>query len=106
MYAYFDSKYAIYDAMFGQAATRFADAMAEPFDGDDPPEVLVASVHRFVDFCTSDTARYQLLFQRTLPDFEPSAESYAPAVRALEEVRGWLRATGSPRHVMSTSGPP
>jgi len=94
VYAYFDSKYAIYDAMFGQAATRFADAMAEPFDGDDPRELLVASARRFVEFCTSDTARYQLLFQRTLPGFEPSAESYAPAVQALDQVRDWLARNG------------
>ncbi len=83
VYAYFDSKKAIYDAMFGQAATQFAEAAAEPFDCDDPRELLVASVHRFFDFCTSDPVRYQLLFQRTLPGFEPSPESYAPAVRAL-----------------------
>ena len=31
-------------------------------------------------FATSDPARYQLLFQRTIPGFEPSPESYAPAV--------------------------
>ena len=31
----------------------------------------------------SDVARYQLLFQRTIPGFEPSPESYAPAQRAL-----------------------
>ncbi len=101
VYAYFDSKYAIYDAMFGQAATRFADTMAEPFDGDDPPELLVASVRRFVEFCTADTARYQLLFQRTLPGFEPSAEAYAPAVRALDAVRNWLARNGitEARHV-------
>jgi AcrR family transcriptional regulator len=101
VYAYFDSKYAIYDAMFGQAAARFADEMAEPFDGDEPPEVLAASVHRLVDFCTSDTARYQLLFQRTLPGFEPSAESYAPSLRAMDQVRGWLARNGitEARHV-------
>lgn len=83
VYAYFESKNAIYDAMFGQAATQFAEVAYEPFDSDDPREILVASVHRFFDFCTSDAARYQLLFQHTLPGFEPSPESYAPAVRAL-----------------------
>ena len=42
VYAYFDSKNAIYDAMFGQAATQFADRMAEPYDCDDPRDLLVA----------------------------------------------------------------
>ena len=41
MYAYFDSKNAIYDAMFGQAAEEFASQMAEPHGSDDLREVLV-----------------------------------------------------------------
>jgi AcrR family transcriptional regulator len=94
VYAYFDSKNAIYDAMFGQAATLFAEKMADPFDCDDPRELLVAGVRRFFEFCTSDTARYQLLFQRTLPGFEPSPESYAPAVRALADTQTRLALNG------------
>ena len=94
LYAYFASKNAIYDAMFGEAATDFADRMAEPYECDDPAEVLVAGVRRFFEFCTSDPARYQLLFQRTLPGFEPSAESYAPAVRALADEKDRLALNG------------
>jgi AcrR family transcriptional regulator len=90
VYAYFESKNAIYDAMFGQAATQFAETIAEPFDDESPRELLVASVHRFFEFCTADPVRYQLLFQRTLPGFEPSPESYEPAVRALAVARQWL----------------
>jgi len=94
VYAYFESKNAIYDAMFGQAATQFAEAAAQPFDCDDPQEVLVASVHRFFEFCMADPVRYQLLFQRVLPGFEPSADSYTPAVRALGFAREWLALNG------------
>jgi len=94
VYAYFDSKHAIYDAMFGRAATEFADRMAEPFETDETTAILVASVRRFIDFCTSDVARYQLLFQRMIPGFEPSAESYAPAVRALDAARERLLLSG------------
>jgi len=94
VYAYFDSKNAIYDAMFGQAAGQFADRMAEPHRSDDPREVLAATARRFAGFCLSDPVRYQLLFQRTLPGFEPSAESYAPAVRALDVLRGVLVRSG------------
>ena len=101
VYAYFDSKNAIYDAMFGRAATEFADRMTQPFDLADPHARLVASARRFVEFCTSDVARYQLLFQRTIRDFAPSAESYAPAVRALDASRKRLRLSGimRPKHV-------
>ena len=103
VYAYFDSKHAIYDAMFGQAATDFADRSIElaSVAADDPQVLFTASMRSFVDFCTSDIARYQLLFQRTIPGFEPSAESYAPAVRALEGVRGRFARHGitDPRHI-------
>ncbi len=101
VYAYFDSKNAIYDAMFGKAATQFAERMAEPYECDDPRDLLVARMRRFCEFCTSDPARYQLLFQRTLPGFEPSPESYAPAVRALHGARELLALNGitEPRHL-------
>ena len=101
IYAYFESKHAIYDAMFGRAATEFADRMDEPFGVDDPRALLVAGVQRFMEFCTREPTRYELLFQRTIPGFEPSPESYAPAVRALESVRQRLAANGvtDPRHL-------
>src|SRR5580704_13525218 len=76
VYAYFDSKDAIYDAMFGRAATEFADWVNAPLEASEPEELLMLRAHRFVEFCTGDVARYQLLFQRTIPNFEPSAESY------------------------------
>ena len=101
LYAYFDSKHAIYDAMFGRAATEFADWIAAPLESTEPAVVLVAAARRFVEFCTTDVARYQLLFQRTIPEFEPSPESYAPAVRALETARERLEGIGitEPRHL-------
>ena len=101
VYAYFESKNAIYDAMFGQAAAEFADTMAEPSECETPRDLLTVAVRRFFQFCTSDSARYQLLFQRTLPGFEPSPQSYAPAVRALEGAWEWLALNGitEPRHL-------
>jgi AcrR family transcriptional regulator len=101
LYAYFDSKHAIYDAMFGRAAAEFADWTARPLEAAEPAAVLVAIAHRFVQFCVMDVHRYQLLFQRTIPEFEPSAESYAPAVRALDMARNSLALGGitDPRHL-------
>jgi AcrR family transcriptional regulator len=105
VYAYFDSKHAIYDAMFGQAATVFADLSTELEStagvDDDPHRLFAARMRQFVDFCTSDVARYQLLFQRTIPGFEPSPESYAPAVRSIEALRARFARHGitDPRHL-------
>jgi AcrR family transcriptional regulator len=100
VYSYFDSKSAIYDAMFGQAASVFAERMAEPLAGDDDRALLAGYAHRFVEFCTGEPVRYQLLFQRILPGFEPSPESYAPAVRALANAQEFLIRCGiaEPRH--------
>ncbi len=94
LYAYFDSKHDIYDAMFAEAAEQFATYMAPTYVSEESEEVLGASMRRFVEFCIADVARYQLLFQRTIPGFEPSAESYAHAEAALDDVRRWLGGRG------------
>ena len=94
IYAYFDSKIAIYDAMFNEAATAFAARMAEAYSEVAPRDVVIAVVHRFVDFCVNNPARYQLLFQRTLPGFEPSPAAYAPALEAQAIVRQRLARCG------------
>jgi AcrR family transcriptional regulator len=101
VYAYFDSKNAILDAMFGDAAESFAQSNAGPLEDGTPQQQLVAHAHRFAAFCTSDVARYQLLFQHLIPDFSPSPESYVPAVRALDTARELLERAGvhDPRHL-------
>lgn len=94
LYSYFESKNAIYDAMYAQAAEQYlADVTAVPATGD-PVEDLSALTRRFLDFCTDDPSRYQLLFQRTVPGFEPSAASYAVAGQALDAVRRRLADLG------------
>jgi AcrR family transcriptional regulator len=101
VYAYFESKNAILDAMFGEAAESFAQLNAQPLGDGPPKEQLVIQAQRFATFCTSDVARYQLLFQHVIPGFSPSPESYAPAVRALDSARQVLERIGirDPRHL-------
>lgn len=95
LYAYFESKNDIYDAMFEVAAAECAERMAAAFtDPEDPVEALAAGTQRFVEFCTEDVARYQLLFQRTIPGFEPSERSYSHAVAALDGLKRHLAAIG------------
>jgi AcrR family transcriptional regulator len=76
LYSYFDSKHAIYDAMYAQGAREFV-AAEPPEPTDDKLEGLKELIRFFVGFCAADGARYQLLFQRTIPGFEPSPESFA-----------------------------
>lgn len=105
LYAYFDSKGALYDAMFRQGHEAQAAMMRDwPDDvsGASEPRVLVKALCRgFVGFCTEDPVRYQLLFQRVIPDWEPSPESYALALEHLDHLRRTLASAGmtDPRHV-------
>jgi hypothetical protein len=48
----------------------------------------------FVEFCTEDPVRYQLMFQRPVPGFEPSAESFAISVDSLAAAARHLAALG------------
>jgi hypothetical protein len=48
----------------------------------------------FVDYCVSDLARYQLMNQRMVPDFEPSPQAYAPSVAVMATLRGRLGRVG------------
>jgi hypothetical protein len=48
----------------------------------------------FIGFCVEDVARYVLLFQRQIPGFEPSAESYEPARVFLHRAVELLHAAG------------
>jgi hypothetical protein len=67
-----------------------------------PPVALArAGAAMFVDFCVEDPARLQLLFLRTIPGFEPSAESYALAQQPFKKMTTVLAAAGlgAPEHV-------
>ncbi len=94
LYEYFPSKAAIYDAMFADGARTFLERARDLPRPGDPRKRLLAGARAFVAFCTEDPVRYQLLFQRTIPDFEPSPGSYADAVAALELERQLLMSIG------------
>jgi AcrR family transcriptional regulator len=94
LYWYFDSKQAIYDAMFAQGNQQLVARLAEQDWPAEPLAILRLTARVFVEFSAEDVARYQLLFQRTIPDFEPSPESYALAVQVTEEMRARFAAAG------------
>jgi AcrR family transcriptional regulator len=86
LYSHFDSKHAIYDAMFGLAWSDYEQiALTELAELPESRRAAIRRVARvFFDFSVANPARHQLMNQRTIPGFEPSADSYAPAVRVLE----------------------
>ena len=89
LYTHFDSKNAIYDAMFGQAWTE----CLELFEAlraqvpDDGRESLRFVARAFFDFAVRDLPRHQLMNLRTIPGFTPSPQAYAPAVATLDLAR-------------------
>lgn len=86
---YVPNKNALYDAMHARGHEQFLErlAAAQPLD-----------VHRaarvFAGFCVENPPRYQLIAQRTVPGFVPSAESAALARRAFGAWRTALAAAG------------
>jgi AcrR family transcriptional regulator len=94
LYAYFPSKFAIFDAMFAESNRELLRRVNDLEAVRDPIEALRGRTRVFFAFCLEDPGRYQLLFQRTIPGFEPSPESYAPAIDVLETARASLRACG------------
>jgi|SRR5438105_3386211 len=100
LYWYFESKHAIYDAMFVQGNRQLLARLAEQRWPDDSRRILRLSAQVFIGFSVEDVERYQLLFQRTIPDFEPSPEAYAVAVEVVEQMRARFAAAGlsDPEH--------
>jgi AcrR family transcriptional regulator len=97
LYWYFESKQAVYDAMFVQGNQQLIDRMHRQRWPTDARGVLRLCARGFVEFCVEDLQRYQLLFQRSIPDFEPSAEAYAVAVSVMEQMRALLATIGLTR---------
>jgi AcrR family transcriptional regulator len=94
LYEYFDSKHALYDAMFAEGNRQLLDHL----DGVDLPEnprtALKEFMRAFVDFALEDHARLELLFERPVPGFRPSPESYVYAEKVLNRTVELLREAG------------
>jgi AcrR family transcriptional regulator len=86
LYAYFDSKAGLYDALFRLGielfAARFNDAMSAPL-----PlwERLRATLETYMSFACDCPELYQLVFERPVPGFSPSAASMAASLSLLAE---------------------
>jgi len=94
LYAYFDSKLALYDAMFADGNRQLVEQLATLDLPADPRDAVKAFMRSFVDFAVADAARCELLFHRPIPGFEPSPEAYAYAESALSRAVEVLAAAG------------
>jgi len=87
LYTHFASKHAIYDAMFGGAWTQFLEhSRAAAADEPRPSRAALRFYARvFFDFAVAFPARHQLMNLRTIRDFTPSPEAYAPSVAVMQD---------------------
>jgi len=105
LYVYFDSKNALYDALFERGANLIADhmqAFGEQLDHTlSLEESLLATANAFIRWAVEHPEYTQLLFWRPVPGFAPSERAYVPAIRLVElsrhrftalQTRGLLRA--------------
>ncbi len=83
LYAYFDSKLALYDSMFADGNGRLLQRLDLLKLPREPRAALKKFLAEFVAFALEDPARYELLFQRHVPGFTPSPTSYVLAEEVL-----------------------
>jgi AcrR family transcriptional regulator len=98
LYTHFESKNAVFDAMFEQAWTEYLEVATalEARLPKAPRQSLRLIAHTFFDFAVADLARHQLMNQRTVPDFTPTERAYQPAVEVLQLLGTRLAAMGLP----------
>ncbi len=94
LYAYFDSKHALYDAMFADGNRQLLARLDTVDLPPDPREAVQTFMTTFVAFAVENQERHLLLFQRPIPGFEPSPASYALAQSVLDQATALLRAAG------------
>ena len=97
LYTHFESKLAIYDAMFAQAWSDYEETLPgldAALPADDPREAAYLIGRHFYDYAAGDLPRHQLMNQRIIPGFEPSADSYAVSVRVFTQAQQKICALG------------
>lgn len=95
LYGYVDSKLGLYDAMFAHAYEQLLERLDEEEPTGTSRDQLMRLSRVVLDFVVEDPPRQQLLFQRTIPGFEPSPASYALAGRLVTRCRALLAALGA-----------
>ncbi len=95
LYAYFDSKLGLYDLLFADGNRQLLELVRSLPPDDDPRSSLVRFVEALVRFSSDDVVRHQMLFQRTIPGFEPSPAAYALAIEFYDVARQRLEAVGA-----------
>ena len=94
LYAYIDSKAALYDAMFAQAANSLLEHVRDRSYSTNPREAVREACQALYEFAPKNSEASLLLFARTVPGFEPSPVAYRPAQDYFSMTVQMLQAAG------------
>src|SRR5947207_7011830 len=83
LYEYFDSKHALYDAMFAAGNRQLLQRLDELTLPRDPRAALKKYMRTFMSFAIEDPARCELPFQRHIPHFVPPPKTTALAEETI-----------------------
>ena len=89
LYAYFDGKNALYDALFQRGWAELLDQLRAAMGGDPLADLHVVS-EVFVRWSVEHPAYAPLMHWRPVPGFTPSEAAYAPAVEVARGGRDLL----------------
>lgn len=85
LYNYYPSKVAIYEALFAQGMRMYREQLARLFNQYGATwEGIQHTIEGYMAFALENPELYQLLFERPVPGFVPSAEGVEEASKLLE----------------------
>lgn len=88
LYQYFDSRTAVYDALFERGMRSHHDLLAAAVDSaDEGWPAARAAAKATLRLATDQPVLSQLLFTPAVPGFAPSERAYAPSLRAYRLLR-------------------
>ena len=94
LYEYFESKNALFDAMFADGNRQLLERLDSVPLPKEPRRALKVFMRTFLDHSFEDDARAELLFLRPIRGFEPSPDAYAYAEELMTRAVALLRAAG------------
>jgi AcrR family transcriptional regulator len=91
---YYPTKQHLLDALFADGFADLQHAFDQLRPRSDPVEGVVDVAVAFVRHCVANPAAYHLMFQGTIPGFEPSEESHRVALGVLDVLLERLAVAG------------
>ena len=93
LYKYFPSLHAVYDALFARGVERSGAAVQAAVAAEPRGLASIRAASRaLVRWAVENPALAQLMFWRPVPGFAPTAETFAPSVLLLDQLRAALAA--------------